>query len=129
MSKQIVIDLPDEVYRRAEGLARITRRDVADVLADAITLSLPSLADSNAQTMSMTALSNDDVLALSRLELPPAQDKRLSTLLDRQQGNALADAERTELQVLMRVYQERLLQKAEAIEEAVRRGLLRPQRA
>jgi predicted DNA-binding protein len=45
MSRQVTVDLPDEIYRRAETLAQLTSRDVASVLADAISLSLPPLED------------------------------------------------------------------------------------
>ena len=66
------------------------------------------------------------VLALSRLELPPTQDRRLSALLEQQQAGTLTDAERGELLTLMQAYQEGLLRKAQALQEAVRRGLREP---
>jgi hypothetical protein len=43
MSTRVVITLPDEVYHRAERLAQLISRDVANVLADTIELSLPPL--------------------------------------------------------------------------------------
>ncbi|MEO8890861.1 MAG: hypothetical protein ABI417_04905 [Coleofasciculaceae cyanobacterium] len=54
------------------------------------------------------------------------QDARLSDLLDRQQSGILIDTERIELQTLMPIYQEDLLQKANALSEAVKRGLMEP---
>jgi hypothetical protein len=56
----------------------------------------------------------------------PAQDRRLSALLQKQQAQALSDPERAELLALMQVYQEGLLRKAQALREAVRRGLRMP---
>jgi predicted transcriptional regulator len=41
MSTQVTLTLPDEVYRRAERLAQLSSRDVADVLADTTPL-IPS---------------------------------------------------------------------------------------
>jgi hypothetical protein len=126
MSKQVVVDLPDEVYRRAESLARLSRRNVSEVLADAITLSLPSLDGPGPEDGPMAGLSDREVAELTGLQLPPSQDKRLSALLDRQQVRGLSEGERIELRTLMQRYQEGLLRKAEALSEAVRRGLRAP---
>ena len=126
MSRQVVVDLPDEVYRRAESLARLSRREVSEVLADAITLSLPSLDGPGPEASPMAGLSDREVVELAELQLPPSQDKRLSALLNRQQAKGLSEAERIELQMLMQRYQEGLLRKAEALSEAVRRGLRAP---
>ena len=70
--------------------------------------------------------SDDDVLAAADVGLPVAEDRRLSELLDRQQAGLLADSERAELKALMEMYQEGLLRKAQALREAVRRGLREP---
>lgn len=126
MGRQVIVDLPDDVYRRAESLARLSRRDVGAVLADAITLSLSAFDGPGAEGRPMTRLSDREVIELTELQLPPDQDSRLGTLLDRQQARGLTEAERTELQALMQQYQHGLLRKAEALNEAVRRGLRGP---
>jgi hypothetical protein len=41
MSTRVMVTLPDDVYHRAAHLAQLASRDVADLLAEAITLSLP----------------------------------------------------------------------------------------
>jgi hypothetical protein len=123
MGRQVVVDLPDDVYRRAERLAQLTKRKVGDVLADTIALSLPSLGSSSEDDRPAAELSDHALLKLTQLQLPPAQNKRLSKLLGKQQGMGLSEAERTELHTLMQLYQEGLLRKAEALVEAERRGL------
>jgi hypothetical protein len=55
-----------------------------------------------------------------------AQGKRLGKLLDRQQAGRLREVERRELSALMQVYHENLVRKAQALQEAVRRGLRAP---
>ena len=126
MATRIVLSLPDELYRRAEGLARLTSRDVAEVLADAIALSLPPLAEHSGALRPVMELSDQEILELAEAPLEPDQDRQLSVLLDKQQaGNATVE-ERSELSALMQVYQERLLRKAQALNEAVRRGLREP---
>jgi hypothetical protein len=126
MSTQVTVTLPDEVYRSAVRLAQLTRSEVADVLSDTLTLSLPALHQDSEVLPPIETLSDADILALTALELPPAQDRRLSALLERQQAGSLTDAERGELLTLMQAYQEGLLRKAQALQEAVRRGLRVP---
>ena len=126
MSTQVTVTLPDEVYRSAVRLAQLARREVEDVLTDTLTLSLPSLHQDSDVVPPIETVSDAEVLALAALELPPAQDRRLSALLEKQQAGSLTDAERGELLTLMQTYQEGLLRKAQALQEAVRRGLREP---
>ena len=126
MSARVEITLPDEVYRRAERLAQLINRDVADILADTVALALPPFSSQPEAARPVTELSDEEVLALTELQLEAHQDRRLSTLLDRQQAGKLSDAERSELLALMQLYQEGLLRKAQALHEAVRRGLRQP---
>jgi hypothetical protein len=63
---------------------------------------------------------------LTQLEMEPAQDSRLSELLDKQQAGTLNSTEPQELDHLMQIYREGLLRKATALAEAVKRGLMEP---
>jgi len=126
MSTQVTLTLPDEVYRRAERLAQLSSRDVADVLADTIALSLLPVTLESEAVEPVSALSDEEVLVLADLQMAPEQDQRLSSLLDKQQAGILIETERSELLALMQVYQESLLRKAQALHEAVRRGLREP---
>lgn len=121
---QVTVDLPEETYRRAKRLALLTQREVGDVLADTLTLSLPSLAEGKAPPIQ--EMTDAQVLALTKLQLSAEEDERLSILLDRQQAEELIDAERPELNRLLQIYQEGLLLKSEALAEAVSRGLIPP---
>ena len=71
-------------------------------------------------------LSDKVILKLAQLQLSPAQNRRLSRLLNRQQAGKLTSAERGELLTLMQVYRSGLMRKAQALREAVRRGLHEP---
>ncbi len=124
MSTQVIVILPDPVFRRIERLAQLTQRDVEDVVVDTLEISLSSVGEGVEEGASVTALTDAEVLALSHLEMEPAQDRRLSHLLDRQQAGELTASEQRDLWALMQVYQEGLLRKAQAMREAVRRGLL-----
>jgi hypothetical protein len=126
MNTRVTITLPDEVYHRAESLAHRTRRDVADVLADTLMTSLPAADEPSSQGGSVANLPDEELLALAELAPPSDQDRRFSTLLDKQQACELTPAERAELFAFMQIYQHGLLLKARALREAVRRGLRPP---
>ena len=126
MSTRVVINLPDEVYHRAEHLAQLINCDVADILADTVALSLPALSPQSETVRPVTELADEEVLTLIKLQMKPKQNRRFSLLLERQQAGELSDAERSELLALMQLYQEGLLRKAQALHEAVRRGLRKP---
>jgi len=126
MSTRVTITLPDEVYRRAESLAQVTSREVADVLADTLALWLSASDPQGPTGMAVASLSDQELLAVTELELPPDHDRRFSELLDVQQATELQPAERAELLAFMQIYQQGLLLKARALHEAVRRGLRPP---
>jgi hypothetical protein len=121
-----MVTLPDEVYASARRLADLMHREVADVLTDALRLAIPALRPVPDAGRPVDSMSDGEVLTLTELQLPAEQDMRLSLLLDRQQAGSLTETERSELAALMQAYQEGLLQKARALEEAVRRGLREP---
>ncbi|MFB2937325.1 hypothetical protein ACE1B6_18920 [Aerosakkonemataceae cyanobacterium BLCC-F154] len=126
MSTQITITLPDEVYQQIERFARLANRDVASILAETIQHSIPFTRADVFDLKPVSDLSDEQVLALTELQMEPDQDIRLSELLDRQQAGILVENERLELQNLMQIYQEGLLRKATALREAVKRGLMEP---
>ncbi len=126
MTTQVTVTLPDETYRRAEHLAQLTGRNVADVLADTIGLSLQPLGAQPENAFPVADLSDADVLALAESQMDEGQERRFSDLLDRQQAGRLTDEERHALLALMQVYQDGLLRKAQAMREAVHRRLQPP---
>jgi len=123
MNAQVTVDLPDDVLQRATRLAQLTSRKLSDVLVDALDLSLPALGQPETNAEPLTKLSDKAILALTQLEMSADSDSRLSDLLYKQQAGLLLEAERMEMARLMQIYQEGLLRKAQALAEAVRRGL------
>jgi len=121
---QVIVNLPEETYRRARRLAQLTQRNLTDVLADTLDLSLPALGEDNAPELKR--LTDDQILALTELRLSDEDGEQLSELLYNQQADQLTLEQRPELARLMQIYQEGLLLKAEALVEAVSRGLIPP---
>jgi hypothetical protein len=139
MNKPITLNLPENVYNRAEELAQLIGRNLNDVLIEAISLSLSSTSPINESdcaprtgeanrhfSESVKSLSDSEVIAMSELQMESEQDLRLSQLLSKQQAGTLTEAERPELWTLMQVYQTLLVKKAVALREAVSRGLREP---
>jgi hypothetical protein len=126
MDIPVTINLPDDVYRRAERFAHLANRDLSSVLADTLTHSLPPTSAEINTLPSISELSDQQVMTLTQLEMDPAQDERLSELLDQQQAGTLNSTEPQELDNLMQIYREGLLRKATALAEAVKRGLMEP---
>jgi predicted transcriptional regulator len=126
MGTQVTLTVSDTAYRRAQRLAELTERQVSEVLAETIEITLTPLIDPRSDEVPMADLPDERVIALADLEWPADQDARLSRLLDAQQAGRLGEKERLDLYALMQVYQEDLLLKARALREAVRRGLRSP---
>src|SRR5437868_13149342 len=126
MSTQVRITLQDEIYRRAKRLAEMSNREVEELLAQAIELSFSPVSESGGNYPTVSTMSEQEVIELSELQMEPRQDRRFGKLLDKQQAGTLNAREQSELLALMQFYQESLLRKAQALGEAVRRGLRQP---
>ncbi len=126
MSIQVTLNLPESVYHQAEQLAQLRCQDVAEILSETLTLLLPPGSLELNLPDDITQASDTDLLNLTQIELAPEQDQRLSALLDRQQATPLTTAEQSELNQLLERYQQGLLQKAQALNAGVQRGIIAP---
>lgn len=127
MSSQITLTLPDYVIDRAEALAKLTDRNVEEILSANLESSLPEVNQTLGGTRPVGELSDADVIALTNLQMDEEQDQRYSLLLEKQREGDISTFERIELDALFRIYQHGLLRKSEGLVEAVRRGLIEPQ--
>lgn len=123
---QVTINLPEEIYQRAERFSRLINRDLASVLADTVGSSLPPLSNEVETLPSIAEMSDSAVLDLANSMLSERQDKKLSELLEKQREGALVDNEPQELEALMQAYNEGWLRKTAGLVEAVQRGLMDP---
>jgi len=126
MKTQVTLMLPDELYERAERWATITRQDLSEALTDVLAIVLRPMHAAPKLEKPISSLSDQEVLALSKVRMEPAQGRRLGELLERQREGELADDERPELLALMQVYEQLWIRQSEALAEAVRRGLREP---
>lgn len=125
MSTQVTVNLSDDAYERASRYAAYANRDLSEIIGAALASSLPSV-DAIDELQGISKLPDKAVLALTQLRMEPEADRRLSELLEQQEGGDLRDLERAELAALMRSYEIGLLRQSQALAEAVHRGLIPP---
>jgi hypothetical protein len=74
MTAQTTIALSDELYAQVEQFARLANRDVASVLLNAIHSSIPPTSAKAAALEPISPLSDQQVLALTELQMEPEED-------------------------------------------------------
>jgi hypothetical protein len=120
---QITLTLPSDLYQRALTIADLTGWTVEEAVLVMLEVSLPALIPLVDLNKPVESLTDDDLLALTHLQMTPQYDSRHSELLDRQQAGSMSVVERRELQTLQRVYEIGVIFKSHALAEAVKRGL------
>jgi len=118
MGETVTLELPEDVVRSAREVATRTQRRLEDVLVDWI--------DRVATDLPVELLPDEEVLALSEMQMDPKQQEELSDLLARNREGLLNEEEHARLDELMQVYRRGLVRKAQAIKVAVERGLRPP---
>lgn len=118
MSEHVTIELSEQVARRAESVARLSNRRVEDVLAE--------LLERAVEELPVDMLPDEDVITLADMVLDGDRNEELSGLLARNREGRLDDEAKRQLDEIMSVYERGLLRKAQALREAVRRGLREP---
>ena len=118
MFEQITLQIPDRVVRQAAYKASQNQRRVEEILTEWLERAIIELP--------VEELPDEEVLALTELQLTPRQQATLSELLARNREDKLDAEGRRELDELMRLYEHGLLRKAQALRVAVQRGLREP---
>ncbi|MEO6726715.1 MAG: hypothetical protein ABIU20_00175 [Blastocatellia bacterium] len=120
MSEQVTIQVSEQVIYQVAQIAAYTQKSKEAVLSGLIESSLSELP--------AELLSDEQVLALSEMQMGEEQDAELSDLLARQREGQLDAKGRRQLSELMQVYERGLLRKSQALRVAVERGLREPLR-
>lgn len=114
----VTLELPDEVYRHAQRVARATRRPIEKIVCDWIRppaeLQLPELDH----------LSNDELLQATKETVPAEHTHRLQELLNAQRQRTLSEAEQREAVTLVEQEDFLTLRKARALLLLKQRGIL-----
>ncbi|MDI6792703.1 MAG: hypothetical protein QME81_07545 [bacterium] len=123
MGTQVTLTLPNELYTCAERWATITRRELSETLTEILSDVLRPIGLTPEIDEPVSTLSDQEVLALSKLQMATIQARRLNKLLEKQRESELTDAGRLELRALIQTYEQLWIRQSEALSEAVRRGL------
>ena len=120
---EISVKLPNNLYQNVSALAQAKKKSVAEIIKNAVK---KAVAEEN-ETLErpLADCSDSEVLALAKMKMSLAENKRMSDLLGKQNAATITPLERNELDTLMRVYQAGNLRKAQGISEAFRRGLIK----
>ncbi|MBX3059292.1 MAG: hypothetical protein KF770_22715 [Anaerolineae bacterium] len=118
MTQTVTLQLPNRVASTARSLAQQTKRPIEDILVEWL--------DHAVADLPISSLNDEQVLALTKLQLDQQQQKQLSELLAKNREGTLAPPEMQQLNELMQVYRHGLVRKAEALKVAVERGLVSP---
>ena len=114
----VILELPDEVYQRAQRVAQATRRPLEEVVIEWIRP--PALA----KLPELERLSNDELLQAARATFPPEYVLRLQELLAIQQQRSLSEDEQLEASALVEQEDFLTLRKAKALFLLKQRGIL-----
>ena len=114
----VTLELPDEVYQRAQRVAQATRRPLEEVVTEwirpPVQMKLPELEH----------LPDDELLQAARSTLPPEHRCRLQELLAAQQQRSLSEDEQREAVDLVEQEDFITLLKARALFLLKQRGAL-----
>lgn len=120
---EVTLHLPETLYERARQWAAVTRQDLDSALVDALDVALSPVHTSPELETPVESLTDNALLAETRLQMPPERGRRLSELSARRRAGPLPNEEQQELLALAQLYQRLWLRQSEALAEAGRRGL------
>lgn len=125
MTTQITLTLSDEIYKRAEHFAHLTGQAVEEVIAARVGDTLPPLV-SELDSRPVETLLDDEVISLAESMMDERLSDRMSALSQKQREDVLTSEEQIELRMLFEIYNVGQLRKAQALAQAVKRGLRPP---
>jgi hypothetical protein len=116
--QSVTLSLPETVYEQIQRAAVRTKRRVDEIMAEAVAAVAP-VADSALpnlrSVLAQMAYLNDAALwQAARATMTVVQRERLQVLHDKQQREALTTEEKAEEQILLTLYRETLLIRAQA---------------
>jgi hypothetical protein len=115
MNRTVTLELPDALLQNANTIAGYTHRRMEDVLIEWLELV--------ATETPLEFLSDDELLALSDMQMNHEQQQELSDLQAKQREQKLDELEKNHLTELMQIYRQGMVRKAQARKIAFERGL------
>jgi hypothetical protein len=126
MIAQLQITWTEPLLRRAERFAKLAGRTIEEMYPVLLILSAPTFTHILNLDRPVSELSDEDVLAIANLQMLPEVDARYSDLIHAKGRRPLTPEEEVEVRIFTDVYGIGLVYKAEALAQAVKRGLREP---
>lgn len=120
MSLLVTLDLPDTLVKDANQVVQQTEQPLEEVLLQWI--------KRGANDRPVELLADEQLLLIIKSQLPTEQQDELSDLLALNREEQLTPRQRIRLDELMHSYRQGLIRKAQALKEAVARGIQPPLR-
>ncbi len=119
----VTVMVADHVYEPAQRLAEAIGYPVEAVLTALLDLSIAPFHPAIDLDKPLTGLSNDEVMAVTQVQMAPERERRLRELNHLQAERALSAGDQAELRTLMCVYEIGMRYRAQALQAVVQRGL------
>lgn len=126
MVAQYQVTLTEQIHKRANKLANFSGRTIEDMLPVMLMLSAPTFTHPLDLDHPVSDLPDEDVLALTNLQMLPENNARHSELVHAKGSRQLTDEEESEVRILTDVSDIGLIFKSEALVQCVKRGLREP---
>ncbi len=124
--QQLTLSLPEPLFLQIQLAAEKTKRSLQEILVEAastVSPAMESVPKLMRTTLAQMAYLNDAALwQAARATMAPQQRDRLAELHDLQGQHSLAEAEKTEEQMLLTLYRETILVRAQAAVLLKQRG-------
>ncbi len=118
MNQQITLTVSENVWFYAKAVAVRSKQRVEDVLSDWL--------EKGSSEIDLEKLSDSEISALTKMKISAERQKRLSDLLFKNREAGLNKNEQSELDLMLEISELNMLRKAEALQIAVKRGLIEP---
>lgn len=118
----IELELPAEVYERAQQIARHSNRSVESVLLDGLALLFGTLPDAGLSPDVLRDYTDEQLWAVVHQRLAWPQDTRLRELIALGRHGQITDDEKTEMERLIHLVDHQMLLRSEALLLLKQRG-------
>lgn len=118
MNREITLQISDRIIQQATIAASKSRHRVEEVLSDWL--------EDVFEEKFTDKMSDDEILSLTKIQISPADQSRLSELLFKNREVGLDKNEQRELDLMIEISERNMLKKSEALRVAVERGLIEP---
>ncbi len=118
MNQEVTLKVSDRLLQQAALAATRKKHRIEEVLSDWLEgLFQEKFADE---------MPDEEVLALTQIQIPPEEQEKLSDLLFRNREMRLSKKEKLELDFMIEISERNMFRKSEALRIAVERGLVKP---